>query len=83
MLPDPRPYFAELTDPRRETKNKLHKLSDIVMIVAMTTARACSSAIWEHSAIALPSYAAKCEERQPSRSSGRLPTLETPAQRQP
>ena len=33
MLPDPRPYFAELTDPRRETKNKLHKLSDIVMIV--------------------------------------------------
>jgi hypothetical protein len=33
MLPDPRPYFADLTDPRRETKNKLHKLSDIVMIV--------------------------------------------------
>src|SRR5919108_5865833 len=33
MLPDPRPYFAELTDTRRETKNKLHKLSDIVMIV--------------------------------------------------
>jgi hypothetical protein len=33
MLPDPRPYFSELTDPRRETKNKLHKLRDIVMIV--------------------------------------------------
>ena len=33
MLPDPRPYFAELNDPRRETKNKLHKLSDIIMIV--------------------------------------------------
>lgn len=33
MLPDPRPYFADLHDPRRETKNKLHKLSDIVMIV--------------------------------------------------
>ena len=33
MLPDPRPYFAELTDPRRETKNKLHKLTDIIMIV--------------------------------------------------
>ena len=33
MLPDPRPYFADLVDPRRETKNKLHKLGDIVMIV--------------------------------------------------
>jgi len=32
-LPDPRPYFAELEDPRRETRNKLHKLGDIVMIV--------------------------------------------------
>jgi len=32
-LPDPRPYFAGLDDPRRETKNKLHKLSDILMIV--------------------------------------------------
>jgi predicted transposase YbfD/YdcC len=33
MLPNPRPYFEELSDPRRETKNKLHKLIDIVMIV--------------------------------------------------
>lgn len=33
MLPDPRPYFAALSDPRRETRNKLHKLSDILMIV--------------------------------------------------
>jgi hypothetical protein len=33
MLPNPRPYFQDLKDPRRETKNKLHKLSDIVMIV--------------------------------------------------
>jgi len=33
LLPDPRPYFAELDDPRRETKNKLHPLSDILMIV--------------------------------------------------
>lgn len=33
MLPDPRPYFAELSDPRRETRNKLHKLEDIVMLV--------------------------------------------------
>jgi len=27
------PYFADLQDPRRETKNKLHKLTDIVLIV--------------------------------------------------
>ena len=33
MLPDPRPYFEELSDPRRETRNKLHKLHDILMIV--------------------------------------------------
>ncbi len=33
LLPDPRPYFADLDDPRRETKNKLHKLNDILMIV--------------------------------------------------
>lgn len=33
MLPNPMPYFEDLKDPRRETKNKLHKLSDILMIV--------------------------------------------------
>ena len=33
MLPNPYPYFAQLPDPRRETKNKLHKLEDIIMIV--------------------------------------------------
>ena len=36
MLPqllDPRPYFVNLPDPRRETRNKLHKLHDILMIV--------------------------------------------------
>jgi hypothetical protein len=36
MLPqllDPRPYFADLPDPRRETRNKLHPLQDILMIV--------------------------------------------------
>lgn len=36
MLPellDPRPYFANLPDPRRETRNKLHKLHDILMMV--------------------------------------------------
>ena len=32
MLPNPQPFFAELPDPRRETRNKLHKLEDIVMI---------------------------------------------------
>lgn len=32
MLPDPRPYFADLPDPRLETRNKLHPLNDIVMI---------------------------------------------------
>jgi predicted transposase YbfD/YdcC len=36
MLPkllDPRPYFADLPDPRRETRNKLHSLHDILMMV--------------------------------------------------
>jgi len=33
MLPDPRPYLQRIPDPRRETKNKLHPLSDILMIV--------------------------------------------------
>lgn len=36
MLPrllDPRPYFIDLPDPRRETQNKLHKLHDVLMIV--------------------------------------------------
>ncbi len=33
MLSNPMPYFQDRSDPRRETKNKLHKLSDILMIV--------------------------------------------------
>ena len=36
MLPkllDPRPYCADLPDPRRETRNKLHKLHDILLLV--------------------------------------------------
>jgi hypothetical protein len=36
MLPrllDPRPYFTGLPDPRRVTRNKLHPLHDILMIV--------------------------------------------------
>jgi predicted transposase YbfD/YdcC len=32
MLPNPMAYFDGLKDPRRETKNKLHKLGDIVLI---------------------------------------------------
>lgn len=33
QLLDPRPYFSDLPDPRRETQNKLHQLHDILMIV--------------------------------------------------
>jgi len=33
MLTNPQAYLKNLPDPRRETKNKLHKLEDIVMIV--------------------------------------------------
>ena len=33
MLSNPLPYFEDLENLRRETKNKLHKLSDILMIV--------------------------------------------------
>jgi len=29
MLPNPQAYLKNLPDPRRETKNKLHKLEDI------------------------------------------------------
>ena len=33
QLLDPRPYFANLPDPRHETRHKLHKLHDILLIV--------------------------------------------------
>ena len=33
LLPDPHPYFDDLPDPCRETRNTLHKLYNIVMIV--------------------------------------------------
>ena len=33
MLPDSRTYFAELADPLRETKSKLHPIQDILMLV--------------------------------------------------
>ena len=39
MRPNPQPFFAELPDPRRETRNKLHKLEDIVMITLCTVLR--------------------------------------------
>ena len=32
VLPNPLPYFESLPDPRRETKNQLHRLEDMVMI---------------------------------------------------
>ncbi|MGE0113188.1 ISAs1 family transposase [Aquabacterium sp.] len=32
MLANPQTHFANLPDPRRQTRNKLHKLEDIVMI---------------------------------------------------
>ena len=32
MLPNPKPYFDKVPDPRRETENKLHTLSDILCI---------------------------------------------------
>jgi hypothetical protein len=44
MLPqllDLRPYFADLPDPRRETRNKLHKLHDILMIVLLLCQNTC------------------------------------------
>lgn len=37
MLPNPQPYFTKLVDPRRETRNKLHALQDIVMITLCAT----------------------------------------------
>jgi hypothetical protein len=33
LLPNPIPYFAKITDPRCETKNTIHALQDILMIV--------------------------------------------------
>ena len=32
MLPNPQAYLKELPDPRQETKNKLHKLEDILVL---------------------------------------------------
>ncbi|WP_044408875.1 ISAs1 family transposase, partial [Thiomicrospira microaerophila] len=32
MLANPQPFFDQIADPRRETKNKRHNLSDILTI---------------------------------------------------
>lgn len=32
MLPNPKPYFDQVPDPRRSTENKLHALSDILSV---------------------------------------------------
>lgn len=37
MLPNPQPYFEDLVDPRRTTRNKLHRLQDIIMITLCAT----------------------------------------------
>lgn len=38
MLPNPQPYFfAGLSDPRRQNRNRLHALEDIVMITLCAT----------------------------------------------
>lgn len=41
MLSNPQPYFAQLIDPRRETRNKLHKLVDIVMLTLVSVLSGC------------------------------------------
>jgi len=38
-------FFADLPDPRRETKNKLHLLIDILMIALCATIAGCESAV--------------------------------------
>ena len=37
MLPNPQPYFIGLVDPRRDTRNRLHALQDIIMITLCAT----------------------------------------------
>ncbi|MBF0518666.1 MAG: ISAs1 family transposase [Nitrospirae bacterium] len=45
MLPNPRPYFEGVPDPRRETNNKLHGLSDILCITLCAVISGCDD--WE------------------------------------
>jgi len=49
MLPNPKPYFDKVADPRRETENKLHALSDILSIVLCAVISGCDD--WETIAI--------------------------------
>lgn len=44
MLANPQTYFAELPDSRRQTRNKLHKLEDIVMVTLCVVL--CGSEDW-------------------------------------
>lgn len=39
MLPNPQPYFAGLVDPRREPRNTLYALQDMIMITLCATLR--------------------------------------------
>jgi hypothetical protein len=45
MLPNPKPYFDKVPDPRRETENKLHALSDILCIALCAVISGCDD--WE------------------------------------
>ncbi len=45
MLPNPKPYFDQVPDPRRETENKLHALSDILCIALCAVISGCDD--WE------------------------------------
>ena len=59
MLPkllDPRPYFAHLPDPRRETRNKLHKPHDILMIVL------CAVLSWVEDWVGMADFAEEKED---------------------
>ena len=44
-LLDPRPYVADLPNPRRETQNKLHKLHDILN--SAIALRLCRGETWQ------------------------------------
>lgn len=45
MLPDPLPYFARLTDPRCSSRNKLYKLTDILMMILCAVLSGCE--VWQ------------------------------------
>jgi predicted transposase YbfD/YdcC len=45
MLPNPKPFFDQVSDPRRETENKLHALSDILCIALCAVISGCDD--WE------------------------------------